>query len=277
MDQIFNFTHLITSSSKFSPSTSFVFIALLLFSTALADVDPHYLACVPKSCDDGQIINFPFYIKNQQEPFCGYPGFQLSCNEKGNPVLNLSNNVYIVHQIFYDNQSLRVSDAAVSGTNNNDLCTFPRLQNLSLPDDRFQLAPEQTELVLLYNCNSSLPRKLLQYRVDKCSGRDETRTVQLALFGDNSDLGLASEACTDKVSAPVEKYEEESKIGTEETLSRGFVLQWIASDCSVCAESGGKCGFNESNYHFQCYCPDRPHAKQCIDPGIFPDSLQNLS
>ncbi|KAJ4709901.1 Receptor-like protein kinase [Melia azedarach] len=70
-----------------------------------------------------------------------------------------------------------------------------------------------------------------------------------------------------KCSAPVEKYEEESKVGTEETLSRGFLLQWISSDCSACAESGGQCGFDDSNYHFQCYCPDRPHAQHCIDPG----------
>ncbi|KAK6281720.1 hypothetical protein POUND7_015545, partial [Theobroma cacao] len=49
-------------------------------------------------------------------------------------------------------------------------------------------------------------------------------------------------------------------------LNRGFVLKWIASNCSICEASGGKCGFDYSTYHFKCFCPDRPHAWHCT-PG----------
>ncbi|KAJ6356844.1 hypothetical protein OIU78_004857 [Salix suchowensis] len=46
-------------------------------------------------------------------------------------------------------------------------------------------------------------------------------------------------------------------------LERGFVLNWVASNCSVCDESGGRCGFNHTTYQFKCFCPDRPHARSC--------------
>ncbi|KAH0671561.1 hypothetical protein KY289_026054 [Solanum tuberosum] len=46
-------------------------------------------------------------------------------------------------------------------------------------------------------------------------------------------------------------------------LRRGFRLSWISSNCSDCAESGGRCGFDVNNYQFKCFCTDRPHASSC--------------
>ncbi|KAK6119972.1 hypothetical protein DH2020_046281 [Rehmannia glutinosa] len=74
------------------------------------------------------------------------------------------------------------------------------------------------------------------------------------------------EICERNVVVPVEegyngKNGRVNNIG--EVLRRGFLLNWTASDCSVCENSGGRCGFNESNYHFRCFCPDRPHSRSC--------------
>ncbi|KAH0753782.1 hypothetical protein KY290_024052 [Solanum tuberosum] len=46
-------------------------------------------------------------------------------------------------------------------------------------------------------------------------------------------------------------------------LRRGFRLSWISSNCSECAESGGRCGFDVIDYKFECFCTDRPHASSC--------------
>ncbi|XP_031248225.1 LEAF RUST 10 DISEASE-RESISTANCE LOCUS RECEPTOR-LIKE PROTEIN KINASE-like 2.1 [Pistacia vera] len=56
-------------------------------------------------------------------------------------------------------------------------------------------------------------------------------------------------------------------LGIEEVIKRGFLLKWTATNCSVCEESGGKCGFVASTYQFKCFCPDRPHAVHCKRPG----------
>ncbi|KAL9456791.1 hypothetical protein AB3S75_005924 [Citrus x aurantiifolia] len=254
-----------------SPLTSFCMfiLCLLLARTVSGKIDPQYVACVTKTCGDGQNISFPFYIENQQEAYCGYPGFNLSCNDKGNPVLKLSSDTnYIVEKIVYDNHSVHVSNAAFSETNSDGACTFPRIKNVSLPAE-FQLAPDQKQAVLLYNCNSSLPEKLLRHKLlaGNCSGDD---TV-LGMFEDDSDLDSASKQCKESAVAPVAVDMNgegmSDHIGIEEMVRQGFLLKWTASDCRVCKESGGRCGFDADTFHFQCYCPDRPHAKHCTTPG----------
>ncbi|KAJ0095708.1 hypothetical protein Patl1_15016 [Pistacia atlantica] len=248
-----------------------VFILCILSRTVLAKVDPLYKACsVRETCGDGQTIAFPFYIR--EKPFCGYPGFEISCNSNGNPVLNLNNIDYIIHEISYNNQVVRVSNAAVSETNNSNASCIDlsshRIQNLSLPEDRFALLSNQSELVLLYNCNSSLPGELLRYRNGICEDKNKTAGTVLALVRNDANLENASRECSgDQVVAPVDVYAGNGGgFGIGEVIKRGFLLRWTASNCSDCAESGGKCGFNGSTYHFKCFCPDRPHGLQC-DPG----------
>ncbi|KAJ7954139.1 LEAF RUST 10 DISEASE-RESISTANCE LOCUS RECEPTOR-LIKE PROTEIN KINASE-like 1.2 [Quillaja saponaria] len=86
-----------------------------------------------------------------------------------------------------------------------------------------------------------------------CPNEKETGTV-LGLYGEGSNLRYAYKKCK----GGVDDIEE---VG--EALRRGFVPEWIASDYSVCKESGGGCGFDTKMYHFKRYCPDRPHAWHC--------------
>ncbi|KAJ0038982.1 hypothetical protein Pint_21989 [Pistacia integerrima] len=247
-----------------------VFILCVLSRKVLAKVDHFYKNCsVPETCGDGQTITFPFYIRGKQPSFCGYPGFEISCNSNGNPVLNLHNIDYIIHEISYNNQFVWVSNAAVSEANKaNASCinlSSHRIQNVSLPEDRFALLSNQSELVLLYNCNSSLPGELIRYRDGICENENKTAGTVLALVRNDPNLENASRACSgDRVVAPVDVYAGNgafSNIG--EVIKRGFLLNWTASNCSVCEESGGRCGFNASTYLFKCFCTDRPRAQQC--------------
>ena len=79
-------------------------------------------------------------------------------------------------------------------------------------------------------------------------------------------LNLASQYCTDSVSAPVGFSDGEGDV--EDIVNRGFLLNWIASNCSLCETTGGKCGFDYKSYHFKCFCPDMPHAARCHS-GMF--------
>ncbi|XP_073267761.1 LEAF RUST 10 DISEASE-RESISTANCEUS RECEPTOR-LIKE PROTEIN KINASE-like 1.2 isoform X5 [Populus alba] len=248
--------------TPFSPIINLFIVTFFLLAKKASCTDPYFLACNPKSCGDGQNISFPFHIQGVQPDYCGYPGFTISCNDKGKPVFNLSNSEYIIHEIHYQNQSLRVSNAAVSGKSPS--CT-PQIQNISLDDGRFHRSSNSKGLFLLYNCNSTLlsnKSALSNYKVD-CPGENET-VWTLAMLEDDPLLGSTLDKCGTRVLAPVDVYRGEN-VGTERMLllEEGFVLNWTASNCSLCHDSGGKCGFDAATYHFKCFCPDRPHSKQC--------------
>ncbi|XP_017971750.1 PREDICTED: LEAF RUST 10 DISEASE-RESISTANCE LOCUS RECEPTOR-LIKE PROTEIN KINASE-like 1.1 [Theobroma cacao] len=242
------------SSTLFPVIHFFIFSSFFLAKKALA-VDKNFTICSEPSTCGRHNIKFPFFI---QERRCGYPGFNISCRNSTDPILSLPDGDYIIHDIFYQNQSFRVSKAVAF---DGDAVCSHSIANLSIPEDRLSLPPNQTEILLLFNCNLTMPwtRELSQYKV-YCSAENETNAT-LALFNNDPKLNSASKSCKKTVVAPVAFYEGER--GVENMLNRGFVLKWIASNCSICEASGGKCGFDYSTYHFKCFCPDRPHAWHC--------------
>ncbi|XP_052312531.1 LEAF RUST 10 DISEASE-RESISTANCE LOCUS RECEPTOR-LIKE PROTEIN KINASE-like 2.1 isoform X2 [Populus trichocarpa] len=251
--------------TPFSPIINLFIVTFFLLAKKASCTDPYFVACNPKNCSDGQSISFPFHIQGMQPDFCGYPGFTISCNDKGKPVFNLSNSEYIIHEIYYQNQSLRVSNAAVFGKSPS--CT-PQIQNISLDDGRFHRSSNSKGLFLLYNCNSTLlsnNSELLNYKVD-CPGRENETVWTLAMLEDDPLLGSTLDKCGTRVLAPVDVYRGEN-VGAERMLERGFVLNWTASNCSICEDSGGKCGFDNAAYHFKCFCPVRPHSRRCYSEG----------
>ncbi|KAF3431749.1 hypothetical protein FNV43_RR26485 [Rhamnella rubrinervis] len=251
------------------PWIYFLILSLFLFSDNFvgAVVHPYYQACsLPRSCCNNQTIKFPFYIKDLQEPYCGYPGFELSCNKNGQPILNLPSGVdynYIIHQISYKNQSFIVSNSAFSNHSKTPFC-IPPIQNLSIPS-QFKLTSPQNQAFLLYDCR---PPRVPKYDIG-CSSENETNWV-LGLSGnDINQVGNLSRKCGNGkvVAAPVKGYSHGSSVGVREVLSRGFELKWSIGNCSRCRSSGGLCGFNNSTYLLQCICPDRPHRVHCDHKG----------
>ncbi|KAH7516494.1 hypothetical protein FEM48_Zijuj10G0141000 [Ziziphus jujuba var. spinosa] len=226
----------------------------------VGSVDRYYLDCsVPaRTCPDNQTIRFPFYLRDQQKSFCGYPGFEVSCDEDGHSILNLSvDDPYIVRQISYHNRSLIVSNAAIS--HNSTPNCIPPLQSMSFPNERFEL-PKQNHL--LSNC---YPPRVPEYEIG-CSSENATNWVLGVPENDKQKLGNLSKQCGDGkvVVLPVKYYNRSDEIvGMRQVLSRGFELTWKADDCSRCQRTGGVCGFNASSSLFHCYCKDRPHLVYC--------------
>ncbi|KAK4484216.1 hypothetical protein RD792_011438 [Penstemon davidsonii] len=220
-----------------------------------------YESClVPRNCTNGPAITFPFYITPLQESYCGFPGFGLNCTENGYPVLHFPENDFIIEDIFYHNRSLKVYNAAVLGLNSSSC--VPRIRNTTLPSAQFGLVrDDQTRLLHLFsNCTEQFVNEgMLMNRVENCDVGD--RNWDLGFFDDDESLRGAIENCERNVFSPVER-----RVGDNnfvEVLRRGFMMNWIASDCHTCEESGGRCGFNETTYHFRCFCPDRPHSRSC--------------
>ncbi|KAF5733637.1 hypothetical protein HS088_TW16G00077 [Tripterygium wilfordii] len=257
---------LLSEDLQMNQNILWILILLNLFIVSALGVDSHYEACkVPRTCfNDTQEIRYPFYIQGQQKAFCGFPGFNLSCNNNGQPVIRLSDNDYIIHQIFYNNQSLRVSNAAAFYYTNTNC--VPPIQNLSLPATNPFQPISATNIFLLYNCSSSsIDRNLTEYKLD-CPGTGNGSSSTLALFEENPDLGYALDQCRNGIvtKAPVDANGMRSDGLVVETLRTGFGLSWTASNCSVCERSGGKCGFDYQVYQFRCFCTDRHHSLLCV-------------
>ncbi|XP_061368213.1 LEAF RUST 10 DISEASE-RESISTANCE LOCUS RECEPTOR-LIKE PROTEIN KINASE-like 1.2 [Gastrolobium bilobum] len=241
---------------------SYIICFSLLTTITFSSVDPKFEACKPKTCGNGQNISFPFYIQGKQEPFCGYPGFELTCAHNGFPILNLIDTQYTIHKIFYTNHTLRVSNPVFSESTTSS-CISPT-QNLTVGKYRFRLAANQKDMLLFYGCDlTSLPEGMQEHNIG-CSAENETSSV-VALYREDQDLSIASKNCKGRM---VNTSVEDEKGGNiKEALRKGFVLDWNASNCSECTSSGGRCGFDTDpvTYAFRCYCPDRVHAARC-DP-----------
>ncbi|KAF4395353.1 hypothetical protein G4B88_010817 [Cannabis sativa] len=113
-----------------------------------ASSDSYYESCiVPKTCGN-QTITFPFFIQNQQQPYCGYPGFNLTCDSRGRSIINL----------FYQNHSIIVSNAAFWDLDKDQNSCLPSLRSLTDFSHGFKIADangDRNSVVLLYNCQSS--------------------------------------------------------------------------------------------------------------------------
>ncbi|XVE58805.1 hypothetical protein DITRI_Ditri04bG0198400 [Diplodiscus trichospermus] len=239
---------------------------LIIFLTTLATKsqaeDLHFEACVPRSCGNGPNISYPFWIAEEQNSFCGHPGFGIICKEK-NPVLQISENSYVIKNIFYNNNSLVVLDAV----GHEDDCPTPR-QNVSLDRTPFNLGLDNVNFSFLYNC-----AKQPEYHTYPVSCASNASSHSFAVFHKEAleNTNYSVESCQSFIEAPVyitDGVNFTSLLGMDysEILRMGFVLNWSEHSCSNCKGSGGRCGFNKTN-EFVCFCSDGSHPKTCNDGG----------
>ncbi|XP_016652035.1 PREDICTED: LEAF RUST 10 DISEASE-RESISTANCE LOCUS RECEPTOR-LIKE PROTEIN KINASE-like 1.2 isoform X2 [Prunus mume] len=249
-------------------------VMFLLLTEASFALDFYYQNCsVSVSCGR-QDISYPFYIQGKQASFCGYPGFQLSCHGDGEdayPLLQLSGNNYTIHNIDYQNKSLLVSNSLLSGYLSSTACNdnISSLHNITFPNDQYKLASNQADFFLLYNCNSSVVESFPKYKVgcfDQGTNKTRSNTSVLALPRDEYPKFGSRKCGGEVVVAHAGRGGENGELGLiQEVLRRGFELNWLAGDCNRCQDSGGRCGFNYTTYHFRCLCPRRTHSVRCRD------------
>ncbi|KAF6158286.1 hypothetical protein GIB67_001357 [Kingdonia uniflora] len=241
-----------------------VFTVTLAFltHTALA-IGSQYEACKPQDCGNGLRMSYPFWIPQQQESYCGHPDFNVTCSKNNKPILRMSNDDYIIRNIFYKNQSLLVTNTGELS----DICPT-HLHNLTLVDTLFKFSPNHANLFFFYNCTLT-PTDYFTYQIPCASNISSNSGYSFAAFvheGGLQYLNISSKQCESFVGAPVEvddglTYEDMIKMDYPEILKKGFLLEWNASHCSECEGSGGRCGFQKND--IICFCNDGPHPKSC--------------
>ncbi|XP_058194008.1 LEAF RUST 10 DISEASE-RESISTANCE LOCUS RECEPTOR-LIKE PROTEIN KINASE-like 1.2 isoform X1 [Rhododendron vialii] len=249
------------SLSPLTPSLPFTIFIFFIKTSTISSGDSNYEACVPQNCGN-QTIRYPFWIKNKQEPFCGFPGFELNCQNNNCPILQTPNNNYTIQEILYRGQTLRLSNTAVWNLKHD---CWPPISNVSLEVDKFSVVSNGSDLYLLSNC-SSLGENLLEYRIG-CGEESRHGNGALAMFGNDGNLGYGLRSCQTEVLAPVELVSGDVIRDYLSVLRRGFLVKWKAPNCGRCEESGGRCGFDLATDHFKCFCTDRPHSVRCHRSG----------
>ncbi|KAE8723997.1 putative serine/threonine-protein kinase [Hibiscus syriacus] len=202
--------------------------------------DSHFEACMPRSCGNGPDISYPFWIFEEQESFCGYPNFEITCKGK-DPILKISEETYIVRDIFYNNNSLLVVNAVV----HEGYCPTPR-ENVSLDRTPFSLSPDNVNLSFLYYCEGQPT-----YHTYPVNCASNTSFHSFAVFHKEAleNTNYSIDSCRTLIESPVYVDNDVSFVSLlgmnyTDVLKLGFVLNWTAHSCSNCKRSGGRCGFD---------------------------------
>ncbi|KAM7280801.1 hypothetical protein ACFE04_007935 [Oxalis oulophora] len=238
----------------------FLIVIFVYLAKNVNSIDPKFQACAPRSCSSGPNISYPFYIIPDQESYCGFPGFQINCTNK-HPILALSGVDYLIKDLFYNNHSIRLANAAVY---ENVSCPAP-LHNISLDRTRFSFSPNHTDFFFLYNCTKT-PSSYFTYPLSCAS--NSTR-YSFAGFHEEAleSSNFSTTSCSSVVNVPMDVGSDELEglfgMSYTDVLEIGFLLNWTAQNCNSCERSGGRCGFD--NKEFVCFCRDKPHSKTC--PG----------
>ncbi|KAF5934534.1 hypothetical protein HYC85_030705 [Camellia sinensis] len=193
---------------------------------------------MPRNCRNGPNISYPFWITNLHESCCGQPNFEVTCNG-GNPVVAISDDDYVIEEIFYTNNSFLLANSMVYDFENT--CPIP-LHNFSIEGTAYNYSPSYVDLFFFYNC-STYPIKDPTYRVDCASNAAD---LSFAVFHKEvlEYENYSIDSCNSWVNAPVETGDIKKllEMNFTDVLRRGFVLQWSEDYCSDCKRSGGNCG-----------------------------------
>ncbi|KAK4350039.1 hypothetical protein RND71_029352 [Anisodus tanguticus] len=219
-----------------------LFFSFVRSSTANADTPSN--AYCPKSTCNGVEVSYPSWrldnYNSTAAQYCGYPGFGINCTKnQPHPIIYLPGDAYYVKNIDYKNYSLTLVDIDVLI---NVQCPRAR-HNLTIDKLPLDYSDTDLELTFNFNCTEPLPDALSA----ECLKSGETEPEDLKWFG----------ICEEKVVATVTEkrsFQNNDWIGGfGGAMGGGFVLDWrSASECSLCEESDGRCGYNNSTQAFLC-------------------------
>lgn len=235
----------------------FVLLLLLQLESAESPDPPRYEACEPRNCGTGPNISYPFYIPSAEADFCGQRDFEIVCGEK-KPIFRTSRGPYVVKDISYENNSLRLVATEVDESSATS-CLAPS-RNFIFDSTSFIFGPARADLLFFYGCNDSFTIDLETSLYPCASNSSYTSFVALAPLGDE-DKTRDVDSCESQVSVPIDLEGDQSKPSIRSVdyvglMKTGFTLKWTggAACGKLCSESGGRCGYEDGAG--VCYCPD---------------------
>ncbi|WKA07526.1 hypothetical protein VitviT2T_025343 [Vitis vinifera] len=192
---------------------------------------------VSRCSDQGPAIRFPFRLKDQPEN-CGYPGFELSCTETNQTILDMPSSVKLsVKNIKYKSREIVVEDP------NN--CLQSQLQNLRLSASPFHFKLNHSfelQAFTFFNCSANRSDssyfKSIKSFSKSCSFLPGNPLYAVDSSTSLTDLDVSSCRRIYNLSLPTYYiYEGENRL----------YLKWEESICGNCEAEGKKCRLKKSN------------------------------
>ncbi|TYG45640.1 hypothetical protein ES288_D11G190400v1 [Gossypium darwinii] len=192
---------------------------------------------------------YPF-SGGDREPECGHPNLELRCDDFTNTTkIEIVGIKYKVLDIHHEIRILII--AREDFINNGSYRPQIPIQDSILNSEPFVPGPRNTNLTLLYDCQSSS-----SLRIFPCNSSNNNN---VSITTDN----IHGDGCSANARVPVlqscwGRFRNKT-LDLEEALETRFEVQWEEDmeACWKCNASGGGCGFNDSNYQTVCYCPSR--------------------
>ncbi|XP_065868923.1 rust resistance kinase Lr10-like [Euphorbia lathyris] len=188
--------------------------------------------CTESRCGRrGPPVRFPFRIKGRQPDHCGFPdvGFDLSCSEKKETVLELPNSVkLLVVKIDYKSQMISTIDPHG--------CLPTQLRNINLSDSPFRYPGVESGTRALFNCTRREDDGYLQIG---CSSNSPNYQVY-SVYSENSIGDSSLLYCTKMFD--VSPY-------PSDLFDRNDILHlsWFNPSCESCALKNRYCRLKPNN------------------------------
>ncbi|KAL3645667.1 hypothetical protein CASFOL_010847 [Castilleja foliolosa] len=239
-------------------SVYFVFIFFSLFILALGRVETD--KCKPTRCSkNGPKIKFPFRDKHLHPEYCGYPGFDVLCNEKKETVLVLPVSVQVVvKRINYVSQQVDLYDP--------DQCLAKMLPHLNLSTSQFHfLKKYYLHNFTLFNCSGS--KRYIRYPIPCLDG---SRYHSYAVDSEEDMNYDPLTSCT--------KIHEIPNVPRRVFMKNALHLEWYEPACGSCEAHGKRCNSTRGNQIIQCVNkPNTDNRKGASKGSLLAGGLATLA
>ncbi|EOY23503.1 Kinase superfamily protein, putative [Theobroma cacao] len=245
---------------------NYLFCFVLVVS--MAEAVPIQDECKVTNCKHHEPpVKFPFRLQDRQPPHCGYPhpGFQLSCSENNQTVLNFPRSMkLLVKHIDYKEQQIRLYDPGH--------CLWKQLSDLNISAFPFRyewlsysrlqaFQPKPVDFYTLFNCSSKDEFLYRRYRIP-CLSNTGSQIIAFGYDEQAYDENLLNCSKTGNISAAIYPY-----------LTGPFQLLWDKPNCRNCEAQGRGCKLKSNSRQDQTECFDIPRhhrgaRKRLIIAGV---------
>ncbi|KAG2312666.1 hypothetical protein Bca52824_024223 [Brassica carinata] len=205
-------------------------------------------------CGDQVGLLYPFWIPGREE--CGHPDFKLTC-DRGFSEINIASVKFRILEANYTTRIIRLARSDYIG----HLCPQDPT-NAPFNENILQFSPNTDLLTLYYDCRDFSfstpaydPTYFRELGCDDELGRSYYVTRNLVLC-----LTIVSIPASGPALSTLQRFQTSDNL--KKALEEGFELG-VNQECSMCMESGGGCGYNQTTRGFVCYCNNGPHSRTC--------------
>ncbi|KAL3838082.1 hypothetical protein ACJIZ3_022673 [Penstemon smallii] len=249
-----------------------IFLIFLIFTNSIfAEAQNE---CLPTSCHaSGPIIRFPFRLSGRQPVYCGYPGFDLSCNSNNltefafqfsirasarNIILPITARA-TVQEINYQTQVIRVGFLNGSCLPNR----VPEINATISPFEMYNQYNVQSDGYTLFNC-SGRPENRYTSSPITCLDSGGFQVYAYRSFYSVSDFSMSN--CVKMYN--ISDVSEVILNGPSRFTIDDTRLHWPEPFCGVCETRGSFCRLRNNGTNNETECVERPREPQRSNNGI---------